>query len=44
VGEGVTTSRGHGKIVAINVVKETVSVELDNKETIEVPAEELRRG
>jgi len=41
VGEVVVTSHGPGKVTDINVLKETLIVELDNEATVEIPAEEL---
>ncbi|MFQ6016521.1 MAG: stage 0 sporulation family protein, partial [Anaerolineae bacterium] len=39
--EKVTTAYGPGHITAVNVLKETVSVKLENEITIEVPISEL---
>ncbi|RLC72693.1 MAG: stage 0 sporulation protein [Chloroflexi bacterium] len=42
VGERIDTSQGPGKVVGVNVIKETLSVMLDEKDiTIEIPAGEL---
>jgi len=41
VGDVVVTSHGAGKVTGINVLKETLSVELDSEATIEITAEEL---
>jgi cell fate regulator YaaT (PSP1 superfamily) len=42
VGDVVVTSYGPGKVTGINVLKETLSVELDSEATIEITAEELK--
>jgi cell fate regulator YaaT (PSP1 superfamily) len=42
VGDVVVTSHGSGKVTGINVLKETLSVELDSEATIEITAEELK--
>jgi cell fate regulator YaaT (PSP1 superfamily) len=42
VGSTVETSYGSGKVTGINVVKETVSVELKNEVKVEIPADELK--
>jgi cell fate regulator YaaT (PSP1 superfamily) len=42
VGDVVVTSHGAGKVTDINVLKETLSVELDSEATIEITAEELK--
>ncbi len=41
VGDAVVTSHGPGKVTGINVLKETLIVELDNEATVEIPTEEL---
>lgn len=41
VGEKVTTPYGSGKVTGINVLKETVSVELESEVTVEVPAKDI---
>ncbi|MDH4136205.1 MAG: stage 0 sporulation family protein [Anaerolineae bacterium] len=41
VGDVVVTPHGSGKVTGINVLKETLSVELDSEATIEITAEEL---
>jgi cell fate regulator YaaT (PSP1 superfamily) len=41
VGDVVVTSHGSGKVTSINVLKETLSVELDSEATIEISTEEL---
>ncbi|HID62015.1 MAG TPA: stage 0 sporulation protein [Anaerolineae bacterium] len=41
VGDVVVTSHGAGKVVGINVLKETLSVELDSEATVEISAKEL---
>ncbi|MCR4398785.1 MAG: hypothetical protein NUV93_07470, partial [Firmicutes bacterium] len=41
VGAHVATIEGEGKVVGVNVIKSTVTVELDNKTTVELPAEEV---
>ena len=40
-GTMVTTAQGDGKVVSVNVLKNTASVELDNKKIVEVRAEEI---
>ena len=42
VGDVVVTSYGSGKVTGINVLKETLSVELDSEATVEIAAEELK--
>jgi len=42
VGDIVVTSHGPGRVIGINVLKETLSVELDSEATIEITAEELK--
>jgi cell fate regulator YaaT (PSP1 superfamily) len=42
VGDVVVTPLGSGKVTGINVLKETLSVELDSEATIEISAEELK--
>ena len=42
VGDIVVTPLGSGKVTGINVLKETLSVELDSEATIEITAEELK--
>lgn len=42
VGDVVVTPLGSGKVSGINVLKETLSVELDSEATIEISAEELK--
>jgi len=41
VGEKVTTPYGSGQVTGINVLKETVSVELESEVTVEVPAKDI---
>jgi cell fate regulator YaaT (PSP1 superfamily) len=41
VGEKVATPYGAGKVTGINVLKETVSVELESEVTVEVPAKDI---
>jgi cell fate regulator YaaT (PSP1 superfamily) len=41
VGEKVVTPYGTGKVTGINVLKETVSVELESEVTVEVPAKDI---
>jgi cell fate regulator YaaT (PSP1 superfamily) len=41
VGERVVTPYGAGKVTGINVLKETVSVELESEVTVEVPAKDI---
>ena len=42
VGDVVVTPLGSGKVTGINVLKETLSVELDSEATIEISAKELK--
>ena len=42
VGEVVVTSYGSGKVTDINVLKETLSVDLGRETTVEITAEELK--
>jgi len=42
-GERVTTPTGVGKVVGVNVLKDTVSVQLESQSTIEVPACQVQR-
>lgn len=42
VGDVVVTPLGSGKVTGINVLKETLSVELDSEATIEIAAKELK--
>ncbi|MFB0538123.1 MAG: stage 0 sporulation family protein [Anaerolineae bacterium] len=42
VGDVVVTPYGSGKVIGINVLRETLSVELDSEATIEISAEELK--
>ncbi len=44
VGEKVQTPHGPGKVVGVNVIKETVTVELESAVTLEFPAHKVRRG
>ncbi|MFN2165380.1 MAG: stage 0 sporulation family protein, partial [Anaerolineae bacterium] len=41
VGKVIETPHGRGKVIQINVVKETVQVELENQVTVEVSHQEL---
>lgn len=41
VGQRVLTSHGAGRVTGINVLKETLNVELESEVTIEVPADEV---
>ncbi|MEW6724195.1 MAG: stage 0 sporulation family protein [Bacillota bacterium] len=41
VGSWVMTTEGEGRVVGINVLKNSVSVELENKEVMEFPADEI---
>lgn len=43
VGEEVLTSFGLGKVAGVNVIKDTVLIELESKSTVEVPAAQVRR-
>ncbi len=42
VGQTVETGMGPGRILAVNALKESVSVELESGAVVEVPADELR--
>jgi cell fate regulator YaaT (PSP1 superfamily) len=42
VGDVVVTSYGSGKVTGINVLKETLSVDLGRETTVEIAAEELK--
>lgn len=42
-GEEVLTSHGTGKVVGVNVVKDTVLIELESRSTVEIPADQIRR-
>jgi len=42
VGEMVETPHGRGKVTGVNVIKGTISVELESEVTVEVPAAEVR--
>jgi len=41
VGQKIKTPKGEGKLVAINVVKETITVRLEDETTVELPAEQV---
>lgn len=41
VGARVVTLEGEGKVVSVNVIKNSVTVELDNRTTMEFPVEEV---
>ncbi len=41
VGQKIKTPHGEGKITAINVVKETVTVRLEDESTVEIPASQV---
>lgn len=41
VGEKVNTAYGQGKVTGINVLKETISVELESEVTVEIPAKDI---
>ncbi|MCS7286992.1 MAG: regulatory iron-sulfur-containing complex subunit RicT [Anaerolineae bacterium] len=41
VGQKIKTPQGEGKITAINVIKETVTVRLENETTIEIPVSQV---
>ncbi len=41
MGRKVKTPHGEGKITAINVVKETVTVRLEDESTVEIPASQV---
>jgi cell fate regulator YaaT (PSP1 superfamily) len=42
VGKKVRTPYGPGKVIGINVLKETINVELESEVTIEIPAEDAK--
>jgi len=42
VGKKVNTPYGPGKVTGVNVLKETINVELESEVTVEVPAEDVR--
>jgi len=42
VGKRVCTPYGPGKVIGINVLKETINVELESEVTIEIPAEDIK--
>ncbi len=42
IGEKVVTHHGSGKVTGVNVLKETVDVQLESEVTIEIPASEVR--
>jgi cell fate regulator YaaT (PSP1 superfamily) len=42
IGEKVNTPYGPGRVTGVNVLKETVNVELESEVTIEIPAEDAR--
>jgi cell fate regulator YaaT (PSP1 superfamily) len=42
VGEKVNTPYGAGKVTGVNVLKETVNVELESEVTVEIPAKDLK--
>lgn len=44
VGEEVLTTYGLGRVTDVNVLKETVSVELESEVTVELPAASLKRS
>jgi cell fate regulator YaaT (PSP1 superfamily) len=41
VGKMIDTPRGRGKVVQVNVITETVHVELENQLTVELSRDEL---
>lgn len=41
VGQKIKTPQGEGKITAINVIKETVTVRLEDETTVEIPASQV---
>ena len=43
IGKKVRTKNGEGKVIRQNVLKETLTVELESGEEIEIPAQELIR-
>jgi len=43
IGKKVRTKQGEGKVIRQNVLKESVTVELESGEEIEIPAQELTR-
>jgi len=44
VGERVHTPHGLGKVIGVNVLKETVTVELESDVILELPADKVRPG
>jgi cell fate regulator YaaT (PSP1 superfamily) len=44
VGKRVVTKRGEGKVVRLNVLKETITVFLDSGEEVEVDAGDIKRA
>jgi cell fate regulator YaaT (PSP1 superfamily) len=44
VGKKVNTPYGRGKVTGINILKETVSVELESEATVELPAKDVKNG
>jgi len=42
VGKKVNTPYGRGKVIGINVLKETVNVELESEATVELPAKDVK--
>lgn len=42
VGKKVNTPYGRGKVIGINVLKETVNVKLESEATVELPAEDVK--
>ena len=42
VGKRVNTPYGRGKVIGINVLKETVNVKLESEATVELPAEDVK--
>lgn len=44
MGEKVNTPYGPGKVTGVNILKETVSVELESEVTVEIPAENIKES
>ena len=42
IGSEVKTKYGDGKVISLNVLKKTVNVELDKKEILEIPVQEIK--
>ena len=44
VGKAVSTTRGPGKVVQMNTLRETVTVQLENDTRVEIPAAEINKS